>query len=56
MLMVELVANVLMLTLALIGSALFLNRIMQALVERSFARVARIESRDLDEQLRGFSE
>ncbi len=56
MLMVEIVANALMLTVALVVGGLMFNRVMKLVVERSFAKIARVESRNLDEQLRHLSE
>ena len=56
MLMVEIVANTLLVLVALVGGGLMLNRAMKVLVERNFAKIARVESRDLDEQLRYLSE
>lgn len=56
MLMVEIVANAFMLIIALVVGGLILNRVMRRVVDNSFAKIARVESQYLDEQLRHLTE
>ena len=52
MMLIEFVAATMMLIVALTIGGLALNWLMQRMVEASFAKVARVEARDLDEQFR----
>ena len=55
MLMVEVVAATMLFLIALTVGGLGLNWILQRLVEASFAKTARVEASNLDEQLRRFN-
>jgi len=52
MLLVEVVANAMLLVSALIALFLVLNKVMQRVVDHGFARIARVEAQGLDEKLR----
>ncbi len=52
MMLIEFVAATMILIIALTIGGLALNWLMQRMVEASFAKVARVEARDLDEQFR----
>jgi len=52
MLLIEVVANSMILALTLIVVLVILNRLLQRVVDLSFARTARAEASNLDEQLR----
>ena len=55
MLLIEFVAATMCLILALTVGGLALNWLMQRMVEASFAKMARVEAQNLDEQLRRFN-
>ena len=52
MLLIEVVANSMILALTLIVVLVILNRLLRRVVDVSFARTARAEASNLDEQLR----
>lgn len=52
MLMIEVVANSMLILVALVLGISLLNRLLQRAVEISFASTAKAESADLDEELR----
>lgn len=52
MLMIEVVANSLMVLIALVLGMLLFNRLLQRAVEMSFAKTARVEASRLDDELR----
>lgn len=52
MLLIEVVANSMLLILGLLIGFIVLNRLLQRAVELSFAKTARTEASDLDDQLR----
>ena len=52
MMLIEFVAATMILIIVLTIGGLALNWLMQRMVEASFAKVARVEARDLDEQFR----
>ncbi len=52
MMLIEFVAATMMFIIALTIGGLALNWLMQRIVEASFAKVARVEAQDLDEQFR----
>ena len=54
MLLIEFVAATMCLILALTVGGLALNWLMQRMVEASFAKMARVEAQNLDEQFRRF--
>ena len=55
MLMVEVVAATMLFLIALTVGGLVLNWMLQRLVDASFAKTARVEASNLDEQLRRFN-
>lgn len=55
MLLIEFVAATLCLVIALTVGGLALNWLMQRMVEASFAKMARVEAQDIDEQFRRFN-
>lgn len=56
MLLIEVVANFMLVVLMLIVGGLLLNRVLQVAVGASFAKTARAEASDLDDQLRGLNQ
>ena len=55
MLMVEVVAATMVFLIALTAGGFALNWFLQRLVEASFAKTARVEASNLDEQFRRFN-
>lgn len=55
MMLIEFVAATMLLIIALAVGGTALNYLMQRMVEASFAKMARVEAQDLDEQFRRFN-
>lgn len=52
MMLIEFVAAMMLLAISLTLGGVALNRLLQQLVEASFAKMARVEAQDLDEKFR----
>lgn len=56
MLVIEAIANTMLVLLFLAGGLVVLNRLLQRVMENNFARIAAAEATHLDEQLKGLTE
>ncbi len=55
MMLIEFVAATMCLAIALTVGGIALNWLMQRMVDASFAKMARVEAQDIDEQFRRFN-
>ncbi len=56
MLLIQALANTMLLAILIAGGLVLMNRILQRVVENSFAKIAAAEAQHLDEQLRGLTD
>ncbi len=56
MLMIQALANTMLVLLFVAGGLVVMNRILQRVMENNFAKIAAAEAAHLDEQLRGLTD